>query len=59
VVPTPLVRRVLIIEGPDRLVSTYPSLEAATAAALDQRDDAIHEIRDYAFTSGTSGGEGP
>ncbi|HEY7430898.1 MAG TPA: PAS domain S-box protein, partial [Streptosporangiaceae bacterium] len=32
VVPAPLVRRVLIIEGLDRLVSIYPSLEAATAA---------------------------
>ena len=26
--------------------------------ALDQLDDVIHEIRDYAFTSGTSGGDG-
>jgi anti-anti-sigma factor len=32
VVPARLVRRVLIIEGLDRLVSIYPSLEAATAA---------------------------
>lgn len=32
VVPAPLVRRVLIIEGLDRLVSIYPSLETATAA---------------------------
>jgi anti-anti-sigma factor len=32
VVPAPLVRRVLIIEGLDRLVSIYPSLEAALAA---------------------------
>jgi anti-anti-sigma factor len=32
VVPAPLVRRVLIIEGLDRLVSIYPSLEMATAA---------------------------
>jgi len=32
VVPAPLVRRVLIIEGLDRLVSIYPTLEAATAA---------------------------
>lgn len=34
VVPAPLVRRVLIIEGLDRLVSIYPSLEAALAAGL-------------------------
>jgi len=32
VVTAPLVRRVLSIEGLDRLVSIYPSLEAATAA---------------------------
>jgi anti-anti-sigma factor len=32
VVTAPLVRRVLVIEGLDRLVSIYPSLEAATAA---------------------------
>jgi anti-anti-sigma factor len=32
VVPAPLVRRVLTIEGLDRLVSIYPSLETATAA---------------------------
>lgn len=32
VVSAPLIRRVLIIEGLDRLVSIYPSLEAATAA---------------------------
>jgi anti-anti-sigma factor len=32
VVPAPLVRRVLIIEGLDRLVSIYPSLGAALAA---------------------------
>jgi anti-anti-sigma factor len=34
VVPAPIVRRVLIIEGLDRLVSIYPSLEAALAAGL-------------------------
>lgn len=32
VVPAPLVRRVLVIEGLDRLLSIYPSLEAALAA---------------------------
>jgi PAS domain S-box-containing protein len=32
IVPAPLVRRVLIIEGLDRLVSIHPSLETATAA---------------------------
>src|ERR1700730_4716263 len=32
VVTAPVVRRVLSIEGLDRLVSIYPSLEAATAA---------------------------
>ena len=32
VVTAPVVRRVLGIEGLDRLVSIYPSLEAATAA---------------------------
>src|SRR5437764_7018831 len=32
VVPAPLIRRVLIIEGLDRLVSIYPSLETAIAA---------------------------
>lgn len=32
VVPAPLVRRVLIIEGLDRLVSIHPSLETAAAA---------------------------
>jgi anti-anti-sigma factor len=31
VVPAPIIRRVLIIEGLDRLVSVYPSLEAALA----------------------------
>jgi len=35
VVTTPVVRRVLTIEGLDRLVSIYPSLEAATAAGRD------------------------
>jgi anti-anti-sigma factor len=34
VITTPVVRRVLSIEGLDRLVSIYPSLEAATAAAM-------------------------
>jgi len=34
VVPAPVVRRVLIIEGLDRLVSVYPTLEAATDADL-------------------------
>ena len=34
VVSTPIIRRVLIIESLDRLVSIYPSLEAATAAGL-------------------------
>jgi anti-anti-sigma factor len=34
VVAAPIVRRVLLIEGLDRLVSIYPSLEAATAAGL-------------------------
>jgi anti-anti-sigma factor len=33
VVPTPIVRRVLSINGLDRLIPIYPSLEAATAAA--------------------------
>jgi anti-anti-sigma factor len=32
VVPAPVLRRVLSIEGLDRVVSIYPSLEAATAA---------------------------
>jgi anti-anti-sigma factor len=33
VVPAPIVRRVLSINGLDRLIPIYPSLEAATAAA--------------------------
>jgi anti-anti-sigma factor len=33
VVPAPIVRRVLSINGLDRLIPVYPSLEAATAAA--------------------------
>jgi anti-anti-sigma factor len=54
----------------DRLFQVGLSLQAAAglpgdvarerlAAALDELDEAIHEIRDYTFTSGTSGGEGP
>ena len=34
VVPAPVVRRVLIIEGLDRLVSVYPTLEAALTQIL-------------------------
>ena len=36
VVTAPVVRRVLSIEGLDRLVSIYPTLEAATAAGHDE-----------------------
>jgi anti-anti-sigma factor len=39
VVTAPMVRRVLGIEGLDRLVSVYPSLEAAVAAELPAPDD--------------------
>ena len=38
VVTAPVVRRVLTIEGLDRLVSIYPSLEAATAAGPSGSD---------------------
>ena len=43
VVTAPLVRRVLSIEGLDRLVSIYPSLQAATAAGpgRDNRDNPV------------------
>jgi len=36
VVTAPMVRRVISIEGLDRLVSVYPSLEAATAAGVPE-----------------------
>ena len=36
VVTAPVVRRVLAIEGLDRLVSIYPSLEAAIAAGIPE-----------------------
>jgi len=38
VVTAPVIRRVLAIEGLDRLVSIYPTLEAATAAGSPQTD---------------------
>jgi anti-anti-sigma factor len=40
VVTAPVVRRVLTIEGLDRLVSIYPSLEAAMAAGTPDRNGA-------------------
>jgi anti-anti-sigma factor len=39
VVTAPVIRRVLGIEGLDRLVSIYPTLEAATAAGTPRTDD--------------------
>lgn len=41
VVTAPVVRRVLTIEGLDRLVSIYPSLEAAMAAGTPGRNGAV------------------
>jgi anti-anti-sigma factor len=41
VVTAPIVRRVLSIEGLDRLVSIYPSLEAALAAGTPGADSAL------------------
>ena len=38
VVTAPVVRRVISIEGLDRLVSVYPSLEVAVAAGIPERD---------------------
>lgn len=37
VVPAPVVRRVMAIEGLDRLISIYPTLEAAIAAGAAER----------------------
>ncbi len=42
VVTAPVVRRVLSIEGLDRLVSIYPSLEAAVAAGAGAAERASH-----------------
>jgi anti-anti-sigma factor len=41
VVTAPVVRRVLSVEGLDRLVSIYPSLEAAMAAGTPARNGAV------------------
>jgi anti-anti-sigma factor len=54
VVSTPIIRRVLIIESLDRLVSIYPSLEAATAAGLPPSVTPAHLL-----LSPRAGGEMP
>ena len=45
VVTAPVVRRVLGIEGLDRLVSIYPTLEAATAAGTPRTEHAASASR--------------
>jgi anti-anti-sigma factor len=53
VVAAPGVRRVLSIEGLDRLVSIYPSLEAATAAGLEPATLALNGSRSSPPSAGT------
>ena len=56
VVGAPVVRRVLCIEGLDRLVSIYPSVEAALAAGTpDQNGTASPSAREQAAGRATTG----